>query len=353
MKKPIFLGTLMFLIILIAFMIFFWFVPDVNCSQSAPTIGWWKCDEGTGSTLADSAGNNNAITLYNGSWVTGDSDFGTCIQLTNHNGYGLTNLAGNGFNGATVLTVSIWIKIITANDSNPTIIWANNDSAPYESYRLTLYSDGDKLTSNFIDNGAAHDCSNANTYSWTLNVWHNIVDTYLQGGTHVLYVDGSLVKSVSAASMTGGLCSTTDKHIFNHSTPSYGLKNAYIAQVKIDGSQWTQTDVTNEWNTDYAPSSTYFLILKRTDLLADSFWDTGDIVLQIPEDKFTAWGTDELNTDVFLTTKVTGSTCCYTTCLMDGASIYRNREYQVYTASITAEMSCANFCNSLNKKALP
>jgi hypothetical protein len=96
----------------------------------------------------------------------------------------------------------------------------------------------------------------------------------------------------------------------------------------------------------------YILILKREDLAESSLWDTGDVVLQKSEENFKGWGDTELDTNLFLTTKVTGNTCCYLGCLMNGTTIQKCREYQVYVASITSEMTCADFTNSLNKKTL-
>jgi hypothetical protein len=51
------------------------------------------------------------------------------------------------------------------------------------------------------------------------------------------------------------------------------------------------------------------------------------------------------------TTAVTSD--CYTNCLLNGDIINKNREYGVYIASMTEEMTCEDFCNSLNKKTLP
>jgi len=253
MKKIIFLGTLLFLIVLTGIMLLFYFIPDANCSQSAPTIGWWKCNEGTGSNLADSANNNNAVTLYNASWVSGEPKFDKCIQVI-PTSYGLTNLAGQGMNGKTAVTISFWVYFLQANNVDGTAFMYNYDGSPYCSFYFYFYSP-DKVVTSWIDNGAAHDCTNNTNYAWTLNTWHNVVIAYLQGGTNVTYVDGTLVKSVSAATMTGGLCPTNDKHIFSYYNGTYGIKSGYYAEVKIDGSQWTQTDVTNEWNTNYTPAT--------------------------------------------------------------------------------------------------
>ena len=47
----------------------------VNTPGTTVPLGFWKMDEGTGTTLADTSGNNNSLTVYNGSsaaatWVT-------------------------------------------------------------------------------------------------------------------------------------------------------------------------------------------------------------------------------------------------------------------------------------------
>jgi len=191
-----------------------------------------------------------------------------------------------------------------------------------------------------------------------------IMTEYTNAGTPVL----SSIIATSISTTTANITWTTD--ISANSLVDYGPTTSYGNSSTLDENLVTShsvnlTGLTQNTTYHYRVTSKgvvsndnvfstlntcYMLILKRSDLAVDSFWDIGDIVIQTAEENFKGWGDMELNTDLFLTTKVYGSTGCYLGCLAEGTTSHRNREYQIYTASVTSEMSSMNFCNSLNKK---
>ena len=44
-------------------------------------VGWWTCDEGTGSTVADSSPNHRDGTAFQGSLIWGPGNYGNAIEL--------------------------------------------------------------------------------------------------------------------------------------------------------------------------------------------------------------------------------------------------------------------------------
>jgi hypothetical protein len=196
--------------------------------------------------------------------------------------------------------------------------------------------------------------------------WHFVAFEYNGNDlTNKIYLDGSTTPVVDEYAGEGGYAVMKYGSVYIGSWGWYmsdylGFKGfnfkGKIDECKMFDTALSTTEISKIYNYDNVTSSAvyYVLILKRNDLQADSLWETGDIVSQIAEQDFHGWGDMELNTDLFATTKIIGSTCCYRNCLMaDTTMVYKNREYQVYLDSVTPEMTCMDFCNSINKKSLP
>jgi hypothetical protein len=53
------------------------------CVPSSPLVGWWKLNDGSGSSAADSSGNGYTMSLYNSpSWVSSSLVFGHALSFT-------------------------------------------------------------------------------------------------------------------------------------------------------------------------------------------------------------------------------------------------------------------------------
>jgi Domain of unknown function (DUF4082)/Concanavalin A-like lectin/glucanases superfamily len=75
-------------------------------SSSGGLVGWWKFDDGSGTTAADSSGNGNTMTLFNGvSWVTGENG-GYAISANGTNQYGA--VPAINLSGTSTITVAFW-----------------------------------------------------------------------------------------------------------------------------------------------------------------------------------------------------------------------------------------------------
>jgi hypothetical protein len=78
-------------------------------------VGWWKLDEGSGISTADSSGDGNTGTLQNSpAWTAGIS--GNALAFSGSNQYvSLTDSANLRLGGTNILTLAAWVKRGTAS----------------------------------------------------------------------------------------------------------------------------------------------------------------------------------------------------------------------------------------------
>ncbi|MBU6232465.1 hypothetical protein KGP36_07565 [Patescibacteria group bacterium] len=149
---------------------------DLTCGL----VGWWKLDDGSGTTAADSSGNGNTGTLVNGpTWTTGK--IGGALRFDGMNYVSTPNTV----TVPASFTFSMWFKSIGAILGSGTVIgWS------YRGFTF-FYSNPHKIS--FSVDGSYYDGAIA-----TVNVddgqWHMITGTYSSGGTPQLFIDGSLNK---------------------------------------------------------------------------------------------------------------------------------------------------------------
>ncbi len=163
-------------------------------------IGYWKFDEGTGTSTADSSGSGNTGTLTNGTtWTTTVPDE---INFTNpyaldfdgSNDYvsiGNQNIPTNGS-----FTLSAWVKIDvdttdgsvighrgTAADGTSVLLWFDNDDTNGDAFQFAVSSDNPKTGDGYR--------------SIVKDTWYHVTAIYDDSSAtqRQLYVDGALRES--------------------------------------------------------------------------------------------------------------------------------------------------------------
>jgi hypothetical protein len=163
-------------------------------AQTGP-VGWWKLDEGTGSTTADSSGNAATGALTNSpTWATGRVGPYALTFNGTTNYVNIPNIAGSLDNlQLTTMTISAWIKPSGTGGSGAGRIFekggwflsmATVSSSPV--VRLTCQDTGGSRNSTAI----------------TLNTWTHVAATWdgvgPGSGMH-LYINGVLADGTSSA----------------------------------------------------------------------------------------------------------------------------------------------------------
>jgi len=211
-------------------------------------VGWWKLDEGSGTTAYDSSGNGNDGTLQgNPQWVTGK--IGGALQFDGDDSVNLGN--ANMLNlGTDNWTITAWIKttITGTGDDNKGTVFANGGDwsggirftlAVSESQEgsITLTTDDDSTKVQATSSATVND-----------GVWHHVVGMR-DGTTLNVYIDGILdgTNSVPAGYNLSGT-SQHDAYIgtitdhTNNSLRKY-FRDGAIDDVRIYSRALTQAEI--------------------------------------------------------------------------------------------------------------
>jgi hypothetical protein len=81
----------------------------INSAPIGPTglVGWWKLDENSGTTAADSSGNGNNGTLSGGTWQTAGGKIAGALHL---NAFDVVNCGAAASLNTPSVTVAFWMK---------------------------------------------------------------------------------------------------------------------------------------------------------------------------------------------------------------------------------------------------
>jgi hypothetical protein len=188
-----------------------------NAGPDPSLVGWWKLDEGSGTTANDSSGNGNNGTI-NGTptWVTAGK-LGGALQFNGTNTY--INVGnGTSLQMRDALTIAFWIKT-----SAFTTTWAAVISKGDGSWRMgrgTVASGG---TGSTLHMGVSGTTVSGNAYFDGTKVvtdgeWHHGAGIY-NGSTATIYVDGVQDAQITA---TGQLATATYDVLIGENQQSTG-----------------------------------------------------------------------------------------------------------------------------------
>jgi hypothetical protein len=190
------------------------FSTTVYADINSGLVGWWRFEEGTGTTTVDSSGNGNTGTLVSGpTWKTGCKRAG-CLNIAGTSYVEVNNSSSLAITGA--ITISAWVKV-TSFATYRGIVGKTSSHipAPYDYYihtdgAITFYSGNGGSGGG----GASHDGYRSQG-SITAGVWRFIAVTYTGGnsGTVIHYIDG-LYNSSNALSYSEATANNAAKKLY-------------------------------------------------------------------------------------------------------------------------------------------
>ncbi|MFI6504406.1 LamG-like jellyroll fold domain-containing protein [Nonomuraea typhae] len=149
-------------------------------------------EEGSGTTVADSSGNNHTGTASATTWVSGK--FGNALSFIGSSGSWLSVPDSESLRLTTGMTLSAWVKP-TANDGFRTVIM--KDHADGSAYGLYA-SNGTVPSTWFLKPDASSHNQVDGTSALPTTSWSHIATTY-DGTTARLHVNGTQVAQLAAA----------------------------------------------------------------------------------------------------------------------------------------------------------
>ncbi len=158
--------------------------------SNSALVGYWKFDENTGTTAADSSGNGNTGTLISSAgWASGHS--GAAVNLNGVSGF--VKIKDGKISTATSGTISGWVKINTLANGTKIVGYGGSAAANVQAvFGLELRQQGSNYYFSVIDVPAdgtwAADSARGSTVVQT-GVWYHLALTS-DGSSWKLYVNG-------------------------------------------------------------------------------------------------------------------------------------------------------------------
>ena len=179
------------------FIFFMLFYPELGYSQDEHTVAFWKLDEGSGETAADSSGNGNDGTLHEGvEWTSGVS--GKALLFNGVDGY--VEVPDSDTLHVADFTIEAWVKL----ESDPST-WNDLVADPHGSGGIVYKHD--EYQWNVVAAGHQTDTEDGvlwvglwgakmySTFNFTDHIgeWHHTAITFEDASMETkVYVDGEL-----------------------------------------------------------------------------------------------------------------------------------------------------------------
>ena len=218
------------------------FAAVILATEPANLKGYWKCDETSGTTLADSSGNSKNLTITGAIntnyWLGETGEQGTCFRTDGVAGYASRNDAVIPSLDNTNFTLFALFKGGTDFGVQGALAISNsataNDRAQIGEFSTTSQAFGrargnSGVMASGFSGGTAFDGS-----------WHSVA--FRRNGTAFeLFVDGTRVASTTATLATGSTCNrTTLMHILTSGTTGYAkgsIQHAAIWNTALSDSE--------------------------------------------------------------------------------------------------------------------
>lgn len=215
--------------------------------RSNALVGWWKFDENTGTTTADSSGNNNTGTLVSSpSWGTGK--YGSALTFNGSNYNYVTIPISSSLNLTSAGTLALWEKTSATATGYETLAGNVNWWADYAGFDISLNSSGGFNVEVADTSGGLSEKETTPSQRYDDQKWHHLVFSWSGIGTNTgkLYADGLLVDQFnitnnavsnvypfSIGTSCGGCNGTTTAHFFTGTIDDVRVYNRALTAGEV------------------------------------------------------------------------------------------------------------------------
>lgn len=169
-----------------------------HAALSSGIVSYWKLDENTGSTFADSASTNNGTFGPNApTWFT-PAVINSGLHFLGFSSYATVPDAANL--NPTAITINTWLRFSSISGYMAYGRKATNSGAAY-SYQLYVKADGsgNGVLANYVTTGAGTPSVDGTAMTGMLaNTWYMVTTTYDSTDGLKTYVNGTLAQSAAA-----------------------------------------------------------------------------------------------------------------------------------------------------------
>jgi hypothetical protein len=176
----------------------YWIVAALTGDVTSGLVGYWKFDEGTGTSAADSTGNGNTGTLTNSpTWQTGQ--YGNAVNFDGSNDYVSVPDPGAGsvfdFANGTSITVAAWVNLTSLPQDAIVLSKGATGGADNANYQMEIATNN-HLYLSFTSGGVWQTAQSTATVP--VSGWHHYVVSQTFGSASLqMYIDGAVIASDS------------------------------------------------------------------------------------------------------------------------------------------------------------
>jgi hypothetical protein len=177
--------------------------PDIPPTSDPNLVGWWKLDEGEGTTALDWSGNSNHGEIHGGTeWVEGYD--GGALRLKGQNGY--VNLPiGEVIASMDSTTITTWVNFTNTGGSWQRIFDFGSGTSTYI-FLCPRMGTSDPMRVATQAGGEGY--SEINTTETLPTGWHHVA-VVIESGSMEIYLDGLVIASGNAGTVPSALGNTS------------------------------------------------------------------------------------------------------------------------------------------------